>query len=101
MVTVALVVVFVLASAVVGAVIVVRGRLLDTGTYTAALVRTDAYERTYTEVLADPELAAVKEQLLGQLGLGPRSAVQARALGTNVAALDRSAVDAARRHARP
>ena len=82
--TAALVVVFVLASAVVGAVIVVRGRLLDSGTYTAALVRSDAYERTYTEVLADPELAAVKEQLLGQLGLGPRAAVQARALGTNV-----------------
>lgn len=84
MATVGLVVLFALGSALVGAVIVVRGRLLDAGTYTAALVRTDAYERTYTEVLADPELAALKEQLLGDLGLGGATAVQARALGTNV-----------------
>jgi hypothetical protein len=48
-------------------VVFVRGRLLDTDLYSAALVRTDAYERVYTEVLADPEFAQLQEQLPGAL----------------------------------
>lgn len=83
-VTVLLVASFVLAAAVLGAVIVVRGRVLDPGTYASALVAADAYERTYTEVFADPELAGLAEQLLGDLGLPAPASTQARALGTNV-----------------
>ena len=82
--TIGLVIAFAVGSAVVGAVLVVRGRVLDADMYAAALVATDAYERTYTEVLSDPELAELKEQLLGDLRLGPRASTQARALGTNV-----------------
>ncbi|MET0955256.1 MAG: hypothetical protein ABWY68_04850, partial [Cryobacterium sp.] len=58
-----LVVAFVVAAAALGGVVLVRGRVLDAGTYTSALVAADAYERTYTEVLADPELAGLAEQL--------------------------------------
>src|SRR6476646_3297373 len=63
--------------------IIVRGKVLDEDTYTSALVSTDAYERVYTEVLADPEMAAIKEQLLGRIGLGPSTPTQFRALATN------------------
>jgi hypothetical protein len=72
------------AVAVVG-VILVRTVLLDEATYTTALARADAYERIYTEVLADPEVADIKEAMLGDLGVPPPLAVQARALGVNVA----------------
>ena len=66
-----------------GAVIIVRTVVLDPATYTTALVRTDAYTRVYTEVLADPELADLKEDLLGDLGVPAELAVQARSLGIN------------------
>jgi hypothetical protein len=71
------------ALAVVG-VVVVRTVVLDPATYTTALARADAHERVYTEVLADPELAELKEALLGDLGVPAELAVQARALGVNV-----------------
>lgn len=64
-------------------VLVVRHRLLDAHTYQDALLRADVYNRVYTEVLADPQLAEAKEQLLGDLrldGLDPQSA---RILATN------------------
>src|SRR5690606_33078855 len=60
-----LVAVFVVGFALVSSVVLVRGRLLDDDLYAAALVQSDAYERVYTEVLADPELADLKEDLLG------------------------------------
>jgi hypothetical protein len=60
-----LVAVFVVGFVLVSSVVLVRGRLFDAGTYSEALVRTDAYERVYTEVLADPEFAELTEQLLG------------------------------------
>ncbi|MET0325238.1 MAG: hypothetical protein ABW219_08455 [Ilumatobacteraceae bacterium] len=82
--TAGLVASFVLAAAVLGAVVLVRGRVLDAGTYTSALVAADADERAYTEVLADPELADLVEQLLGDLGLPAPASTQVRALGTNV-----------------
>jgi hypothetical protein len=66
------------------AVVVVRAVLLDSATYTTALARTDAHERVYTEILADPELAELKEALLGDVGVPAELAVQARALGVNV-----------------
>ena len=72
------------AVAVVG-VILVRAVVLDEATYTTALARADAYERVYTEVLADPEVAELKEAMLGDLGVPAQLAVQARALGVNVA----------------
>jgi hypothetical protein len=72
------------AVAVVG-VILVRTVVLHEATYTTALDRADAYERVYTEVLADPEVAELKEALLGDLGVPAPLAVQARALGVNVA----------------
>src|SRR5262245_28959293 len=65
-------------------VVVVRAVVLDHDTYTSALARTNAYERVYTEVLADPEVAGLQEQLLGQLRLGPATATEARVLTTNV-----------------
>jgi hypothetical protein len=70
--------------AVVVAVIVVRTVVLDPAPYTTALAETGAYDRVYTEVLADPDLADLKEDLLGDLGVPPALAVQARALGVNV-----------------
>ena len=43
-----LVAVFVVGFVLVSSVVLVRGRLLDAGMYSEALVRTDAYERVYT-----------------------------------------------------
>jgi hypothetical protein len=79
---VVLVVVFVVGFVLISAVVLVRGRLLDAGLYSDALVRTDAYERTYTEVLADPELAELTEDLLGGLDAGELDPTQVRALAT-------------------
>src|SRR5919106_1936862 len=78
-----LVAVFVVGFALVSSVVLVRGRLLNAGLYTTALVRSDAYGRVYTEVLADPELAELKEDLLGGVeaaGLEPR---QVRTVATS------------------
>jgi hypothetical protein len=80
--TVALTLVLVLGAVVATLVAVVHGRLLDDDTYTSALVEHDAYERVYTEVLADPELAELAEQLVADLRIGSASATQARALTT-------------------
>ncbi len=43
--------------------------LLDEQNYTSALAKHDAYNRIYTEVLADPELKAVTQDLLANLKL--------------------------------
>jgi hypothetical protein len=59
--------VFVVGAVLVTSVVLVRGRILDPDLYTTALVETDAYERVYTQVLADPELADLTDQLLGDL----------------------------------
>ena len=77
-----LVVAFVLGFALVSSVVVVRGRLLDADLYAEALVRTDAYERTYTDVLADPELAELTDHLLGDVGPERLDPTQARTLAT-------------------
>jgi len=79
-----LVVVFVVGFVLVSSVVLVRGRLLDSGLYSGALVRTDAYERTYTEVLADPEFTELTEQLLGGLDVDALEPTQVRALATGV-----------------
>lgn len=79
----ALVAVFVVGFVLVSSVVLVRGRLLDAGLYSEVLVRTDAYERAYTEVLADPELAELAEQLLGGVGVDPSEAPRVRALATS------------------
>ncbi len=79
-----LVAAFVVGFVLVSSVVLVRGRLLDAGLYSEVLVRTDAYERAYTEVLADPELAELTEQLLGGLGLEGQEPTQVRALATSV-----------------
>jgi hypothetical protein len=78
-----LVAVFVVGFVLVSLVVLVRGRLLDADLYSAALVRADAYERVYTEVLADPELADLQEQLLGGLGIDETGATQVRTLATS------------------
>ena len=78
-----LVAVFVVGYVLVSSVVLVRGRLLDTDLYSTALVRADAYERVYTEVLADPELAELKEQLLGGMGIDESDATQVRTLATS------------------
>ena len=63
--------------ALVCAVIVVRTVvLLDPATYRAALVEAEAYDRIYTEVLADPALADLKEDMLGDLGVPAELAPQ-------------------------
>jgi hypothetical protein len=79
----ALVTVFVVGFVLVSSVVLVRGRLLDAGLFSEVLVRTDAYERVYAEVLADPELAELTEQLLGGVGVDPSAAPQVRALATS------------------
>lgn len=63
--------------------LLVRGTLLDDAVYTGALARADAYERVYTDVLADPELADVVEQLIGQLELEGIDPAETRTLATN------------------
>jgi hypothetical protein len=78
----ALVAAFVVGAVVVTLVAVVHGRLLDDETYTAALVEHDAYERVYTEVLADPALAVLADQLVGDLRIAGATGTQARALAT-------------------
>jgi hypothetical protein len=45
----------------------VRSVVLADDTYRSALVRVDAYERAYTDVLADPALNNLYEQLLGRV----------------------------------
>ncbi len=67
------------------AVIVVQAVVLQPETYTSALVGAEAYERVYTEVLADPEVADLKEALLGDLGVPASLTPQFRSLGVNVA----------------
>ena len=74
---------FVLGFLAVSAVVLVSGRLLDPDLYDGALVRTDAYERVYTQVLADPELAEATEHLLGGFGLDEARATQVRTLATS------------------
>ena len=64
-------------------VVLVRGRLLDADLYLSALVRTDAYERVYTEVLADPAFAELQEELLGGLGIDESAATQVRTVATS------------------
>lgn len=71
-------------SVAVAVVVIVQSVVLDAGTYRSALAATDAYDRIYTEVLADPELAAVTEDLLGELGLPPELRGQARIMAANV-----------------
>lgn len=78
----ALAAVFVAGFLLVSSVVVVRGRVLDPDLYASALVRTDAYERTYTEVLADPELAGLTERLLGGVRAEGVDPVQVRAAAT-------------------
>jgi hypothetical protein len=87
--SVALAVVFVAGFLVLSSAVVVRAGVLDPGVYTDAMVRADAYDRVYTEVLADPEMADALERLLGGLEL-PASAPAAadlRTLGTTTARL--------------
>ena len=69
----------VVGTVLVSAVVLAR-RLVDPGLHLDALDRADAFDRVYTEVLADPELAAVTDDLAG--GLRPALTTQARALAT-------------------
>ncbi|HEX6425058.1 MAG TPA: hypothetical protein VFZ79_16355 [Acidimicrobiales bacterium] len=64
-------------------VVVMRQRVLDASTYTGALVQADAYDRVYTEILADPELGEAKEDLLAGIDLGGLDPGSARILATN------------------
>ncbi|HMG40183.1 MAG TPA: hypothetical protein VK611_02605 [Acidimicrobiales bacterium] len=79
---VALAAVFVVGYLLTASVVLVRGRLLDADLYTGALARNDAYERVYTEVLADPELAELADGLLGGLQRDRLDLSQARELST-------------------
>jgi hypothetical protein len=63
--------------------VVLRARLVDPELYLAALDEADAYERAYTQVLADPELAQLTERLIGDLGVPPGSSQQLRVLSTS------------------
>jgi hypothetical protein len=79
-----LVAMFVVGLVLVPSVVLVRGRSIDAGMYSDPLVRTDAYERVYTEVLADPEFAELTEQLLGGLDRGALGPTEAQVLATSV-----------------
>ncbi|HUP73827.1 MAG TPA: hypothetical protein VM282_12370 [Acidimicrobiales bacterium] len=67
----------------VAAVVFVQLTVLSPGTYRDALVRADAYERVYTEVLADPEFASLKERLAGSLVPTAGNEVQVRVLSVS------------------
>src|SRR5262249_44431672 len=60
--TVSLGLVFILGWLVFTTVVVVRGVVLDHKTYTSTLVSTQAYDRVYTQVLADPDMARLQEE---------------------------------------
>jgi hypothetical protein len=77
-----LVIAFVVGGVLVSSVVFVRGHLLDPDVYSSALVEADAYDRVYTEVLADPELADITDHLLGDLGPESADARQVRTLAT-------------------
>ncbi|MEQ1785601.1 MAG: hypothetical protein ABL966_01000 [Acidimicrobiales bacterium] len=57
--------------------------VLDAAVYQDALVEADAYERTYTEILVDPDVIDVTEELLGDLGLEWLPPADARVLATS------------------
>lgn len=78
-----LVAVFVAGFVLVSSVVVVRSRLLYTAFYTEALAGNEAYERTYTEVLADPELTELTEQVLGGFDLDALDPTQVQELTTS------------------
>jgi hypothetical protein len=78
-----LVAVFVMGFVLVSSVVLVRGWLLDAELYSSTLVRADAYERVYTEVLADPAFAELQEELLGGLGIDESTATQVRTVATS------------------
>jgi hypothetical protein len=61
-------------------------------------VSTDAYERVYTEVLADPEFAELTEQLLGGLDRDALDPTQVRVLATSALRLRCPAVHSSRGH---
>lgn len=72
-----------LAASYVASALVVRNRVLDSATYTGALVEAHAYDRIYTEILADPALVATAHELLGQAGLSTETSRTTTALTTN------------------
>lgn len=83
LVTLALAAVLVAGAVVVVSTAVVRTTVLDERAYIAVLDDADVFDRVYTEVLADPEMALVVEDLLGRVVFGPVTSVQARALATS------------------
>ncbi|MDH4364357.1 MAG: hypothetical protein OEY70_09790 [Acidimicrobiia bacterium] len=52
----------------VAAVVLVQTTLLNPATYLEALDSVDAYERAYSDVLADPGVAARQSEVIGRLG---------------------------------
>src|SRR5690606_29638350 len=64
-------------------VVVVRHVVLDEATYTGALARAEAYDRMYTDILADPELGEAKAGLLGGVDLRGIDPDDARIITTN------------------
>jgi hypothetical protein len=63
--------------------VMVHGQLLDDRLYKDALARADAYERTYTEVLVDPDVTEATEALIGRLRMERLDPADARVLATN------------------
>src|ERR1051325_6674571 len=53
----------------------IENTLLDPDYYNSALADTDAYNRIYTQVLADPQLEAFTSDLLGGTNLGEQRSV--------------------------
>src|SRR5262245_17379616 len=53
----------------------IDNNLLDPDYYNSALADTDAYNRFYTQVLADPELRSLTSDLLGGTNLGDERSV--------------------------
>lgn len=70
------------AAVVVSSTIVVRATVLSADTYLAALDEVDAFERVYTEALADPELAGLAVDLVGGTAVRREGANQARGVAT-------------------
>src|SRR5688572_26864741 len=81
--TVAALFAVVLGFVVVAGVVVVRSYVLEPALYNGALTEADAYNRVYTDVLSDPELADVKEDMLGDIDLAGLDPASVRILTTN------------------
>lgn len=81
--SVALVVLLSICLAYLSTAFLVRRHVLDGSTYSGALAEAGAYDRVYTEVLTDPAMKDLVEDLLGHLDVDPSLATDVAVTTTN------------------